>query len=466
MASNEECINLYFEKTESPNAPTPGSLLGTPGFEPIGSVPEGPGRGSCIAGASTFFVSGFAFYESDGSGIITMRGTVNADGNPATLCWNGPAGGQLFITSGDIGYCYVIATQTLTVVLASGAAMGAYLDGFFLAIDAATGTLQISDLLDGLTWDPTQIIQRSDAADPWVAMTVIHAEIWLEGNRTGSVFYDSGAFPFPFDMIPGARLEQGIEAPFSLSREVSPLLWVSANAQGARMVLQAQGYTGQRISDYALERAMQDYPTVADAISLNFQEGGHTFYALIFPTANDSWLYDVGQGIWCKWRFWNTLTSAWEAVRVRTHVYTPQGVHFVQDRSSGAFYAMRNDVYTDVDGSLIVRERTPPILSMPDRERFIVDQLQVVMDVGVGVIGSDDTDPSVTPRAMLQTSRDGGRTWGPERTQPIGRVGEYQSRVYWVNGGQARNRQDRFRFAANVPIRIVDATLDLRPGTS
>ncbi len=449
MADSEELINFIYEKNESPNAPTPASLLPTPGFDPDGGVPEGPQRGSCVANGSTF-----------------LRGTVAADGHPATLYWNGPAGGQIFITSGDVGYNYDTTSHVLSIVLASGASMGGFLDGYFLAIDSATGTLRLSDLLDGATWDPTQIAQRTGGPDPWVAMTVVHSEIWLMGSRTSEVWFDSGAFPFPFERIPGAVFEDGVAAPFSLSRDVAPLCWVSQNDKGARVVMMAQGYGGRKISDPGVDTALASYATVADAISLSFQIGGHTFYAPIFPTADTAWLFDVTQGAWSKWLFWNTKTSTWEAVRVRTHVFTDQGVHLMGDRASGALYQMRLDVFTDVDGSLILRERTPPILSAPDRVRFIVDEIEVVMDVGVGLLGSDDTDPSVYPQAMLQTSRDGGKTWGMERTQPIGKIGQYTNRVYWTNGGQARNRQDRFRFAAAVPIRIVDATVTVRVGTS
>lgn len=465
MADSEELINFYVEKNESPNAPSPYCLLPTPGFVSVGNVAEGPSRGSCTANGLTYFVAGYRIYEWNGA-TATARGTLTAaDTNPATLCWNGDAGGQLFITSGDVGYTLNLTTFVLTVVLASGAAMGSYLDGFFLALDAATGTLQISDLLDGLTWNPTQIAQRSDAADPWVAMTVLHAEIWLMGSRTSSVWFNAGSSPFPFEMIPNAKLEQGIAAPFSTPRDVSPLLWVSANALGARMVLMAQGYSSVKVSDYALDKALQDYDTVADAISMSFQVGGHTFFALIFPDADESWLYSAETG-WSKWRFWNTVTSAWEAVRVRTHVFTPEGIHLMGDRSSGMLYRMGLDLFTDVDGGLILRERTPPRLSAPDQVRFTVPSIELVMDVGVGTIGSDTTDPSVNPQAMLVTSRDGGRTFGPERTSTIGPVGAYNTRVLWTQCGQARNRVDRFRFAANVPIRITDAIVTMRLGTS
>ena len=45
MADCEELINLYIEKNETPNAPSPYCLLPTPGFAELLVVPEGPIRG-------------------------------------------------------------------------------------------------------------------------------------------------------------------------------------------------------------------------------------------------------------------------------------------------------------------------------------------------------------------------------------------------------------------------------------
>ena len=463
MADSEELINMYREQNP-PDAPTPASLLLTPGFEDIDEVPEGPGRGSLAVGSLEYFVAGFMLYERNGS-VITGRGTLAADGNPATLSWNGPAGGQLFVTSGDVGYILDLTTFVLTTVLTSGATMGAYLDGYFLALDAATGTLAISDLLDGLTWDPTQIAQRSSAPDPWVAMTVTKTEIDLLGSLTRETWFNAGTSPYPFQPIPGAFREQGIVAPFSLPRDVSPVMWVAQNAQGGAVVMMRQGYDGVRVSTHAVERSLQGVMDLSTASSISYQEQGHLFYMLTVPDVI-TWAYDVTEGLWARRAKWNTLTSTWEPLRVSTHVFTSTGVHLMQDRASGALYRMSLDLFTDVDGALILRERTPPRLSAPGQVRFNVPWFQLLMDVGVGVLGSSTTDPSVNPHAMLRTSKDGGKTWGPERTASIGKIGEYQTRVFWTTLGQYRNLVPRFRFACACPIRIVDTEIEMTVGTS
>jgi hypothetical protein len=462
MAVNERLVNFYVEKNETPNAASPYCLLPTPGFEDVVTVVEGPIRGSINADGRDFFVAGFRLYELNSDDTATARGTLAADANPATLCWNGPAGGQLFITSGDVGYCYDLASDTLSTVLASGATMGSYLDGYFLSLDALTGTLRISDLLDGQVWDPTQIAQRSQAPDPWICLTVINAEIWLIGGRTGEVWQNVGAFPFPFAPINGALFEKGIAAPFSAIRDVSPLLWVMENAQGARMVMVAQGYDGTRVSTHGVERALQGYD-LADlslATSFGYQDQGHTFYVLTIPDAM-TWVFDATEGAWHERPYWNHVTSTEEPLRVGNHWYS-NGRHLVGDRATGTIYRMGLDLFTDVDGEPIRRMRQPPRMS-DDQKWVTVSRIQLVMDVGVGLSGDvQGSDPQV----MLRTSRDGGRTFPSERWASAGPIGAYNTRVQWLRCGQARNRVDQFIVTDPVPFRISDAIIDASGGTS
>lgn len=460
MADTERCVNFYLEKNETPNAPSPYCLLPTPGFTLIVEVAEGPIRAAATAGTRTFFVAGFTLYELNSDDTATARGVVQSDENPATICWNGAGGDQLFITSGDVGYCYELSTDTLTEVLASGAAMGSFLDGFFLSLDAATGTLRISDLLDGAVWDPTQIVQRTAGADPWVCMTVIHTQIWLMGPLTSEVWNNAGLSPFPFAPIPGAFLEQGIAAPFSAIRDVAPLLWLSQNAQGAKQFMLAEGYNGSRVSTHGIETQVSRYDDITDCVSMGFQLDGHTFFAATFADADRTWLYDSTEGAWTEWLYWNSATSEYEAIRVGSHVYA-NGRHLVGDRATGAIYEMRLDVYTDVDGVAIRRMRQPPRISAENQNRLTIHEITLVMDVGIGLLSGQGSDPQVMRRA----SRDGGRTWGPEKWESAGAIGRYNTRVKWQPcGGGMRNYVDQFIFSDPVPFKISNAEIDYSEG--
>jgi hypothetical protein len=193
---------------------------------------------------------------------------------------------------------------------------------------------------------------------------------------------------------------------------------------------------------------------------MGFQLGGHTFYSLTFPN-HGTWLYDTTSGAWSEWLYWNHLTSTWEPIRIGNHVHVG-GRHIVGDRATGTLYRMGLDVFTDVDGEPIRRMRQPERLA--DNQKWItVSSIQLVMDVGIGLSGSaQGSDPQV----MLRTSRDGGRTWSPERWASAGPIGAYNTRVRWLRCGQARNRVDQFTFTDPVPFRVSDAVLDASGGTS
>lgn len=466
MADRERLINWLLEPTESASASSKYCLLPTPGFATFASVGQAPIRGQIDvpdpSGERSFFVAGYAFYELFSDGTTTQRGSVASDANPATISWNGATGGQLFITSGGVGYGYDLATNVLTAgVTALPATMGAFLGDRFLALDAATSTLQASNLLS-TTFDPTMIAVRSQAADPWVSMTVVHNEIWLWGKETGEVWYDSGAFPFPFEPIPNAIFEQGIAAPFSATRDGSPLQWVGQNAQGARVIWQANGYIPQRVSTHGIEAQLAAMSDVSDAVSFTYQENGHPFWMPVFPTGNAAFHFDAGIGpeSWGERLHWNTTTGLWEALRVWTHCYA-FGKHLVGDRQTGTIYEMASTIYTDVGGTPMRRLRQPPRLAF-DQKRVTYDRLELVMDVGVGLTTGQGVDPQV----MLRSSRDGGQTWGAERWRSAGALGAYQTRVFWTRLGDARNRVDQIIVSDPVPFRIVDATLDYRVGLS
>jgi hypothetical protein len=64
------------------------------------------------------------------------------------------------------------------------------------------------------------------------------------------------------------------------------------------IVYRANGYTAQRISTHAVEWQIQQYGNLSDAIAYTYQQDGHSFYVLIFPSANTTWVFDVATSLW------------------------------------------------------------------------------------------------------------------------------------------------------------------------
>jgi hypothetical protein len=459
MADDERTVNMFAEPTESPSAPAPWVLLPTPGLTQLVSVAQAPIRANFSENGRNFFIAGFAFYEYTTAGVTTLRGVVAADANPATICSNGFAGDQLFITSGDVGYCYDLTTNTLTVELPSGATMGAFLDGFFLCLDAATSTLQVSDLFDGTAWNPTQIAQRTAGGDYWQAMYVCNRLIYLLGTETSEVWWNAGTFPFPFAPIQEAFSQHGIAAPFSGAVDTT-LTFLGRNKQGRGIVYRMDGYRPNRVSTHALEHEIQAYPVIADAVAGITQQGGHAVYILTFPDADKTKCFDLNTTLWNERMYWDTTNAVEKAYRLMWFTSLPS-INVGGDRLTGTLYIIDPDVYTDVGGAAIRRIRQAPRLSM-NQARFTVNQLQIVMDVGVSLVLGQGSNAQV----MLAVSKDKGKSYGQEQWTSLGEIGEFDTRVTFGPQGQCDNFIPRVMFSDPVPFRLVDCLVDVTMGTS
>lgn len=461
----ERCVNLYVEPSESQGAKNVAALYPTPGIDVVGTLPLYPCRGLYEVNGRSFAVYGNGLFE-----ILTLspftyvlRGFMATDAKPATLCSNGDAGNQLFVTSGGNGYIYDLGTNAFTNVTIStlpGAYIiqGGFLDGYFLALDSANSALFVSDLLDGLTWDPLQYAQRNTAQDNWIGFTVVHREVWLTGSQTSEVWYDAGAFPYPLQPIPGAFLEQGSAASFSVCNVNSTAIWLGRSKDGHTVVWRASGYTPQRVSTYAIEYQLAQYATVSDAVAWTYQDQGHYFFVLTFPTADHTWVYDTSTGFWHERGHWDGTSPDYHAQWNCFHMLVGD-THLTGDRFTGDLYHQNIASSNDANGMLLRRLRTATHLSNEQQWMFYT-QAQLDMESGLG--GSNTTLPEV----MLRTSDDGGHVFSTERWASAGLLGAYRTRVMWRRLGRSRDRVFQVAYSEPTPWRLVNFYLQLEPGTS
>lgn len=467
ISDQEDLINWYVERMESEGATAPAALYPTPGVEARITVPAVGGRclfsnghAGHISGTLVercFGVVGGKFYEFFSNNTAVERGDVAVDANPATISSNGDGGGELFITAGDHGYCYDLATDALTEVLTSGATQGGSLYGYFVAFDKTQSRIRISDLFDGQTWDPTQFAERTIGADPWQAMLVTpYGQICLPGTQTGEFWYNTGAFPFPFAPDPSGLFAQGINATFSIAQAGNSATWLSSNVNGGYQVQSANGYAPQRISTHPVETAIAQYVRVDDAVGQTYEADGHAFYLLTFPTQGVTWCFDYATKLWHKRGTWISEDSAYEYWRPVFHVFA-FGKHLMADRETNVIYEMSNLFPLDVDERPIRRLRRSPAINA-DHVRLFFDRFELLLESGLGTSSGQGENPQV----MLRLSNDGGRTFGNEISCSAGRTGAYEQRVIFWRLGMARNRVFEVTVSDPIPWRVTAAYLVVR----
>lgn len=461
LADVEECLNFYPEQIESVGGKVQWVLYPTPGQKPFVLVPDVSTRALFAMAGRAFGIVGPGLYEIFANMKATKYGTVLPDANPSTMSENGAA--QLLATSGNKGYLLNLTTNALSTVVASGATMSGMIDGYFIVFDPVNNKFSISKLLDGTSWDPTQFAQRSAQADPWKAMLVgAGKDLWLIGEQTGEVWYDAGSFPFPFAPYPGANFKWGIAAPFSLALVGQSPIWLSQNSDGNGIVVKSTGYYPQDVSSHAVETAIAGYQRTSridDAIGWAYQDQGHLFYNLSFPTPKVTWTYDDKTNLWHKRGTWIPNNNAYDAWHPRAHCFA-FGQHLVGDTQTGSINTMDVTIATEADGTAIRRVRIPPGL-FQERQRITIDSLEIYLESGLGLEVGQGADPTV----MLEVSRDGGKTWGSIRTASAGTRGRYKKRVLFTRLGSSKDMVIRLTFSDPILWRIIDAYINEPLGT-
>ncbi len=460
--SAQMMMNSYPEHAEMPGAKAAYAAYPCPGFASFSTVAQSPGRGLFATGGLTnrlFGVIGFKLYEYTSDGVAHDRADVDADAYPATFATNGIAGNQMMVTSGGSLYVYNFADDSVAKITTfSGASVPirqvTYLTDRFIALDATASQYYWSALSDGTSWNLGNTTIRTTAPDPWVSMSVILGRLWLLGTLTYDVYAPTDNPQDPYQPIPGAYGEQGCAAPFSLVNVDSTLVWVGQNANGRGVIWRSNGYAPERISTHAVEFAIQGYSTISDAVAFAYQDQGHSFCVINFPTANATWVYDTTTGLWHQRGYWDSVHSTFLAYRVQ-YFASAFNENFAQDRSTGTLYTMSITDYSDVDGSVIRRVfRSPHQWDGDAINQVRCPDIQIDMQTGIGLSGA-----GTPPQVMLNWSSDGGLSYPTELTQAAsaGSIGQYGTRVIYTRLGEFRDRVWQLVVTDTVPWRFIQA---------
>lgn len=456
IADAERTVNLYYEKTDSPYAPTGSALYPTPGRRALFTVADIGDRGSFVAAGRAFVVRGGGFYEVFAVALPTKISALAQDNNKASFAFNAASGGQLCIASGTNLYHYNLTTGVFTQVLTGETTTVGYAGGRFLSFNRATGQVRLSALNDGTTYT-AQFFARSEASDRWREMIMGSSEIFMIGEETSEFWYNSGATPQPFAFARGSNFESGTCAPASAARVGGSFVWVSGSKDGKGRIMRADGYSPRPFGNYAVETALSRYAresTIDDAEVMPYEQEGHLFAVFSFPTAQASWAVDMETGSWHELGDFDSATNRYRVWGPRTHCVA-FNKHLVGDRTSGVIAELDVNIGDDL-GRPIRRLRMGPPLWASSREQILVSRFSVIVENGLGAVSGQGNDPKL----MARFSKDAKR-WSAERQAGVGRLGEYAHRCYFTRLGASEPLWvPEVSFTDPIPLRLLAAELE------
>lgn len=455
----QRCVNLYLEAdTSSSRAPL--ALYGTPGTILRATLGAARGvRGCIVAGGFSWWVSGATVYKMTSAYVVSTVGTLNSTSGPVSLASNGI---EILIVDGVNGYIITLSTEILLQIadpdFPNGVAVCTYQDSYFIVTSDGSQVFYISDLLAGSSWVGTEFASAEGSPDLLVSMLSDHRELWLFGTNTTEVWVNTGNAEFPFERSGNTMIETGCAAPFSVAKMDNAIFWVGADDRGTGVVYRASGYTPARISTHAIEHAIQGYQTVADAVGFSYQQEGHVFYVLNFPSGNATWVYDAATGAWHE-RVWrNPNIGSLNRWRGNCYAFF-NNKHLIGDWQNGKIYELDLDTYTD-NTDPIIRLRSTQCFEKEQREIFY-RRLQVDLEVGIGL----QTGQGASPLMMMRWSNDGGHTWSNQKTATVGATGQYGARCQYHQLGSGRNRVWEVSMTDPVKPAILGADIEFEVGS-
>lgn len=476
-ADAQATVNWYPEPDETSMGESAMMLYPSPGTAVFANLPgmravltEFYFRGRYFAIAQD--LSNQYLWEVDTNGNPTKYGALGQAGGLCSMVANNAL--QLLINSSGRVFIFLMNISTpanpgLTPITEIDTTSGnviigpvskvQFSDGFFIALIANSQTIQTSALLNGTAsgWSPLSFSTVSVFADPILAMLVDHREVWLWGPKQTIPYFDAGAPIFPYLPVPGGFIEQGIIAPESPVKLDNSVFWLGGDERGSGIAWRAQGYLPSRISTFAMETAWQSYARIDDAVGYSYQDQGHSFWHLWFPTANKSWRFDVATSLWSEVSYWNAGT--FEAHHSRCHVFA-FNKHLVGDRQSGNIYQMSIAFGTDAGNPIRRVRRGPPVSA--ELDYMFLKRFRVNLESGLGPM-PPLTDASGNPRdpqMEFRDSRDGGHTWSDPETMDCGQAGEFDKIVEVRRLGRCRSWIPEVSTSEPIPMRIIDAYLD------
>lgn len=445
LASDTRIINGFIEKVDG-SPKTQAAIYGASGLEEWVAISGGLCRGMIEADGLLYVVSGSTLLKVTSAGVATSIGVIPGS-DPVIMARNGADPVQIAIWAG--GNIYIATPTTVGLLylpdLFNGdVASVAWLDSYFIfAMD--DGRFFISGSTDD-TVDALDFASAEGDPDGLVRGFVFGRELLLMGPKTIEVWSNTGAADFPFSRLSGAVIPVGLGAKHSVQQVGSTVFFVDDKGLVRRMT---GGYQSERVSNYELERLIEDLGDFSALESMTYTSKGHEYYVL----SSDSWtwVFDASTGAWHERK--TGVTPRWQA----TSAIYFGGRFVVGSKTSPNLYRITDDAFDEDGEPLIFTVRFPVIDAFP--MGATVSALELDFETGVGTeedfvtqaITFDmlsllwDSDeftmdqtidyngllpnvpgkfPNRNPLVMLRWSDDGGKSWSTGLTAALGRQGE------------------------------------------
>lgn len=357
-----------------------------------------------------FGLCGGRLVQVDAAGAQMDRGAVDDDA-ASTISGNN---GDVTITAN--GRYYLWDGSTLTEPTAGAfSSFGSveFVGGYTMLTEKGGRRIQWSALADASSLPGLNFATAEARDDVILRGVAVNGNFWVFKTTSIEIWAPTQqANENAFSQIPGTLIETGLRAFGLVTKIPSGVFFVGTDGK-------AYLGSGSQItpaSTPAVETAIaQGMPTNC----FYYEDEGHSFCVIRFSD-RPAWVLDLATNLWHERA---TGTGAWRA----THCAKAYGSWTVGSNGGFVERLTRNNV----DGAdPLIRKATSRTLYI-ESNRFRVTKAEFLGRMGRSDLGRPAS-------VVMRISRDGGLTFGSERTASMGAVGQYEQRAVFRSLGQAR----------------------------
>ena len=439
--------NFYPELQDDPFAKDGFVLQPYPGYLSFGSD-SGADRGMLEHKGVLYKVSGISLHSVDNLGAHTSLGTIEGSG-------------QCILTG--FGDNVLIASKQGKVYQYNGATVAENTDADLETPDwvanvnntavygGNNGRFAVSPVGDAINVSGLDYATAEVDADNLIRGYSFQQKVYFFGDKTTEIWQFSGKGRPPVDPIPGAAKTIGIAGRTAVASNDSFLYFLSDE----RKVFAVSQGQFKPVSTIGLSHEFESYGTGDDANAFCYTIEGQNFFHIAFPTEDKSWDYSESTGMWFE-----TPRSDSKGRGVSNSYAFAYGKPLVADYRDSNIYQLDVDTFTE-NGAAITRQRdSGPIhsglLGSPGSEVEFT-RFELLLERGTGILTGQGSDPII----MLQISTDGGKTFGTEMWERIGKMAKFHHKVVWTGLGRFESAIIRIKTSDPVLYSIHSAAMEL-----
>jgi hypothetical protein len=428
------------------------------GLKQFADTGLGVNRGSITADGVPFFVQGNSLVSLDVNGAVTNHGTISGSGGVslAVNAKNSDTGSQfiVIVVPGVDAYAFATVTNTLTLITDANfrtSDIVVFKDGYFVFAASAGDVYFVSNLNNPLVYNALDFGTAEISPDRIVGLHVNHNELFIPGGETFELAQNVGGAGFPFQRIPGANIQKGIHAKFSLVEFDNTFCFVGGGKNELSAIWKVTGSSSvQKISTDAIDTEIQKFTLdeINDSFAVTWAERGQFFAAFTFESEripSRTFVYNATASQLLGGRVWFELQSGLADNRWNVQsIVSAYGKLLVGDGTNGVIGELHRDTLTYYGAPIYRHMVTQPFDS--DGLPVFAGEFEATFQAGVGLTVGQGSKPVV----LMAKSDDGGHTLnGSPTRRNIGKIGEYGHRTIW-------RRQGRFTVARTIYLTVTD----------